>query len=100
MTLGEEIEGETFLKMFGQDLASGGELPAVAGQKLSGFVTGIVKTGGVEDAMDCFPDLVLPFLGHPRQDISDTVDGTALPGNFRPDIFYRFQQPLVTIGDE
>jgi len=25
------------------------------------------------------------------------VDGTALPGNFRPDIFYRLKQPLKSI---
>jgi hypothetical protein len=50
--------------------------------------------------MQGLPDLILLLLGYPRQYIPDTVDGAALPGNFRPDIFYRFQQSLVTIGDE
>jgi len=67
---------------------------------LPGFITGIVKTGSVEDAMQCLLHLSLPLLGHPRQHIPDTVDGAALPGNLRPDIFYRPKQPLVTISDE
>ena len=51
MTLGEPIKGEAFLKVPGQDLTSRGELPAVAGQKLFGFIPGIVKTGSIEDTM-------------------------------------------------
>jgi len=28
------------------------------------------------------------------------MDDTALPGNFRPDIFYRFKQSLITINSK
>jgi len=28
------------------------------------------------------------------------MDDATLPGDFRPDIFYRFKQPLVTISDK
>jgi hypothetical protein len=44
--------------------------------------------------------LILPLLRHSRQHIPDTMDGATLPGDFRPDIFYRFKQSLVTISDE
>jgi hypothetical protein len=50
--------------------------------------------------MQGLPDLILLLLRHSRQDISDTVDGATLPGNFRPDILYRFQQSLVTISNK
>ena len=41
-----------------EGFASGRELPTVAGQKLPGFISGIVKTRSVEYAGYCFPDLI------------------------------------------
>ncbi|MDY6892881.1 MAG: hypothetical protein SVO26_04085 [Chloroflexota bacterium] len=41
-----------------EGFASGRELPTIAGQKLFGFISGIVKTRSVEYAGYCFPDLI------------------------------------------
>ncbi len=48
VTLRKAIEGKAFLKVPGQGLSGGGELPSIPGQKLSCFVSGIIKTGRIE----------------------------------------------------
>jgi len=98
VTLRETIEGKAFLKVFGKSLSSREELSLVVGQKLLGFVTGIIKARSVEDTMQGFPNFIMLLLGHPRPNIPNTMDGTAMPGDFSPEVIYRFKEPLVTLG--